>query len=57
MGEARRRVPKHELQEGEVTYVELAKRPKKHGFKEERKHRSPINWRAGRFRLHGFLLS
>ncbi len=26
---------KHKLREGEVTYVELAKRLKKHGFKEE----------------------
>jgi hypothetical protein len=26
---------KHKLQEAEVTYVELAKRLKKHGFKEE----------------------
>lgn len=25
---------KHKLQDGEVTYVELAKRLKKHGFKE-----------------------
>ena len=25
---------KHKLQEGEVTYIELAKRLKKHGFKE-----------------------
>ena len=26
---------KHKLQEGEVTYAELAKRLKKHGFKDE----------------------
>lgn len=26
---------KHKLREGEVTYVELAKRLKKHGFKKE----------------------
>ena len=45
---------KHKLQDCEVTYAELAKRLKKHGFKEKPKPRSPLGSNGGHSRPRGF---
>ena len=46
---------KHKLQEGEVTYVELAKRLKKHGFKTETEASITMKLKRGTFPATFFL--
>ena len=46
---------KHKLQECEVTYVELAKRLKKHGFKEETEASITNKLKRGSFPATWFL--
>ena len=45
---------KHKLQESEVTYAELAKRLKKHGFKTETEASITNKLERGHSRPHGF---
>ncbi len=46
---------KHKLQEGEVTYAELAKRLKKHGFKTESEASVTMKLKRGTFPATWFL--
>jgi hypothetical protein len=46
---------KHKLKEAEVTYVELAKRLKKHGFKEETEASITMRLKRGSFPATWFL--
>jgi hypothetical protein len=46
---------KHKLQECEVTYVELAKRLKKHGFKDETEASITMRLKRGTFPATWFL--
>ena len=46
---------KHKLQECEVTYAELAKRLKKHGFKEETEASITMRLKRGTFPATWFL--
>lgn len=46
---------KHKLREGEVTYAELAKRLKKHGFKTETEHSITAKLKRGTFAATFFL--
>ena len=46
---------KHKLQEQEVTYVELAKRLKKHGFKAETENSITAKLKRGTFPATWFL--
>jgi hypothetical protein len=46
---------KHKLQDSEVTYVELAKRLKKHGFKEETEASITNKLKRGTFPATWFL--
>lgn len=46
---------KHKLREGEVTYVELAKRLKKHGFKSETEASVTNKLKRGTFPATWFL--
>ncbi len=46
---------KHKLREGEVTYVELAKRLKKHGFKSETEASITNKLKRGSFSATFFL--
>ena len=46
---------KHKLQETEVTYAELAKRLKKHGFKSESENSITAKLRRGTFPATWFL--
>lgn len=46
---------KHKLQETEVTYIELAKRLKKHGFKEETEASVTNKLKRGTFPATWFL--
>lgn len=48
---------KHKLQEAEVTYVELAKRLKKHGFKDETEASITNKLKRGSFPATFFLAS
>jgi Domain of unknown function (DUF6471) len=47
---------KHKLQEAEVTYADLAKRPKKHGFNDETEALVTNKKSEGRSRPLGFSL-
>jgi len=55
MGRARRCILEHKLREAEVTYVELAKRLKKHGFKSETEASITKKLRRGTFTATFFL--
>ncbi|HZP75762.1 MAG TPA: DUF6471 domain-containing protein [Pseudolabrys sp.] len=46
---------KHKLKDGEVTYVELAKRLKKHGFKDESEASITMKLKRGTFSATFFL--
>ncbi len=46
---------KHKLQEGEVTYAELARRLKKHGFKSESEASVTMKLKRGTFPATWFL--
>jgi hypothetical protein len=46
---------KHKLQEGEVTYADLAKRLKKHGFKAETENSITAKLKRGTFQATFFL--
>ena len=46
---------KHKLREGEITYVDLAKRLKKHGFKEETEASITNKLKRGTFPATWFL--
>jgi hypothetical protein len=46
---------KHKLKEAEVTYVDLAKRLKKHGFKEETEASITMRLKRGSFPATWFL--
>jgi hypothetical protein len=46
---------KHKLQEQEVTYLELAKRLKKHGFKKETEDSITVKLKRGTFAATFFL--
>ena len=46
---------KHKLQDGEVTYAELAKRLKRHGFKEETEASITMRLKRGTFPATWFL--
>lgn len=46
---------KHKLKQGEVTYVELAKRLKKHGFKDESEASITMKLKRGTFSATFFL--
>jgi Domain of unknown function (DUF6471) len=46
---------KHKLQDGEITYVELAKRLKRHGFKDETEASITMKLKRGTFAATWFL--
>jgi Domain of unknown function (DUF6471) len=46
---------KHKLKEGEVTYLELARRLKKHGFKDESEASITMKLKRGTFSATFFL--
>jgi hypothetical protein len=56
MGGTRGGILKHKLQEAEVTYADLAKRPKKHGFNDETEALVTNKKSEGRSRPLGFSL-